>query len=572
MNQEVFHCSNSQEWLEKCHLTPGQILSLTSSLGFSAQKSKMKSSMQEGNDEVSIISSPVNDCGFHKDCSITAAAQKFHEVLPVCRLKDIISPHNCPAKQASPPNSSQSGNIFSDSRQEEFSDSVFLSTCSSFDETASPVQVNNTKSSDFNPASELKQDHNSNKALSDSFVSSQSETNVSLPDRKCCNPSSLPVNSVLHNTECSQGNILQSIPLSRKRKSFHRDTSPELISDHCRAPENGLEIDSVPLKTLQNKVRFSHLNSTPVSARSTSASDSSRNNLKKINSKMVTAWNRTRNLGRQSKKSNTFRSRLRKAFEHIQNNEGSIQGKTNLTQQMDCFSPFSESSRVKRPKCVKSLESDVGEESHISVNKTRETHSDVELGLQKRLQFNESPLIFHHHSWASLGATSQNSILTDTSRNLDDSNTSNSFKTCESKTFFSNSNTGDSCTSSTRNWHKLEALVTPLTSKNHVQTGQVQSCQTKSNSHRVQRFTNSDIHFRTPELRNLKSRLSVRTPHDVETHGETTPLRTPKSVRRYRSQPRKHRVLGTPDYLAPEILMQQKHGKRLTPLCIPFQL
>lgn len=30
----MFDGSSSQEWLTKCHLTPGQILSLTSSLGF----------------------------------------------------------------------------------------------------------------------------------------------------------------------------------------------------------------------------------------------------------------------------------------------------------------------------------------------------------------------------------------------------------------------------------------------------------------------------------------------------------------------------------------------------------
>lgn len=252
----------------------------------SAQKSKMKSFMQEESEEVN-INSPVDDCSFLKDCSITAATQKFHEVLPVCQLKYIAGPPNCPAKQASQLNSSESGTIFSDSKLEELSDSVFLSTCSSLDETTSPAQKNNTKSFDCKPASELKQGHNPNRFLSDSFVSSKSETNVSLPNRKPCDLSPLSVNSVPHNTECSQGNILQNIPPSRKRKSLHHDTSPQLISDHCKAPEKGIEIGDAPLKNLQNKVRFSHLNNTPVSARSAPASDSSRNNLKKTNSKMV---------------------------------------------------------------------------------------------------------------------------------------------------------------------------------------------------------------------------------------------------------------------------------------------
>ena len=39
-----------------------------------------------------------------------------------------------------------------------------------------------------------------------------------------------------------------------------------------------------------------------------------------------------------------------------------------------------------------------------------------------------------------------------------------------------------------------------------------------------------------------------------------TPYRTPKSVRRGRPQENPERILGTPDYLAPELLLQQGHG------------
>ena len=38
-----------------------------------------------------------------------------------------------------------------------------------------------------------------------------------------------------------------------------------------------------------------------------------------------------------------------------------------------------------------------------------------------------------------------------------------------------------------------------------------------------------------------------------------TPYRTPKSVRR-QPLPVAERILGTPDYLAPEILLQKTHG------------
>jgi serine/threonine protein kinase len=39
-----------------------------------------------------------------------------------------------------------------------------------------------------------------------------------------------------------------------------------------------------------------------------------------------------------------------------------------------------------------------------------------------------------------------------------------------------------------------------------------------------------------------------------------TPYRTPKSVRRGKPSSN-HRILGTPDYLAPELLLHQEHGK-----------
>ena len=40
-----------------------------------------------------------------------------------------------------------------------------------------------------------------------------------------------------------------------------------------------------------------------------------------------------------------------------------------------------------------------------------------------------------------------------------------------------------------------------------------------------------------------------------------TPLRTPKSVRRGKAaQNDDNRILGTPDYLAPELLLQEGHG------------
>lgn len=39
------------------------------------------------------------------------------------------------------------------------------------------------------------------------------------------------------------------------------------------------------------------------------------------------------------------------------------------------------------------------------------------------------------------------------------------------------------------------------------------------------------------------------------------PFRTPKSVRRGPEPSSNQRILGTPDYLAPELLLHKEHGK-----------
>jgi len=56
-----------------------------------------------------------------------------------------------------------------------------------------------------------------------------------------------------------------------------------------------------------------------------------------------------------------------------------------------------------------------------------------------------------------------------------------------------------------------------------------------------------------------------QSPHAFKTpsHPSTrmTPLRTPKSVQRRKQEP--SRILGTPDYLAPELLLGQRHGKEV---------
>ncbi|GAB1602715.1 serine/threonine-protein kinase greatwall [Argonauta hians] len=506
MNQEVFHCSNSQEWLEKCHLTPGQILSLTSSLGFSAQKSKKKFLSPDENDSEnnSNDTSIATDLNFPEDHPVRIATEKFHQVPPVCRLKDILSPQCFPVKQVNSPHSDMSDSIHHhyDSGQEESSDNVFLSPCSDLDHTTScGMEINSTKSCKTKPLSEINSSCTSNKTLSS--CSARTEGNASFTDTQCTSSS---VNSTLHDSE------QHVISLSRKRKSLHQDAvSPQITQQPCKVKDSGMGLDNSSVKSLHNKISFSSFSCTPVSARSASVSGSSRNYIKRSNSK-----------SRKYKRSNFFQNRLKKTVEYIQNNEDSKSGKTNLTQEMELFSPFKDSAKVKRAKCVKSCEAEAGENNSQQVEQAEGTNNDIGVGLRKRLQFNESPLIFHHHTWASLGPTSQNSFSSETSK---EESESLNFKTCDSTLYFSHSNTGDSSTVSPWTWDKIDGIVTPVTSKK------------------------------------LVRRLSVRTPHGVETHGQTTPLRTPKSVRRSQHHSRKHRILGTPDYLAPEILMQQKHDE-----------
>lgn len=54
----------------------------------------------------------------------------------------------------------------------------------------------------------------------------------------------------------------------------------------------------------------------------------------------------------------------------------------------------------------------------------------------------------------------------------------------------------------------------------------------------------------------------IATPHPIgqrQTLSSHTPFRTPKSVRRGKP-PSDQRILGTPDYLAPELLLRQSDG------------
>ncbi|KAM9774922.1 serine/threonine-protein kinase greatwall isoform 1-T1 [Syngnathus typhle] len=70
-----------------------------------------------------------------------------------------------------------------------------------------------------------------------------------------------------------------------------------------------------------------------------------------------------------------------------------------------------------------------------------------------------------------------------------------------------------------------------------------------------------DICLTTPMQRKISSGSSLYlTPRTMST--SQTPLRTPKSVRRGAQPMEGARILGTPDYLAPELLLQTPHGRR----------
>jgi len=72
----------------------------------------------------------------------------------------------------------------------------------------------------------------------------------------------------------------------------------------------------------------------------------------------------------------------------------------------------------------------------------------------------------------------------------------------------------------------------------------------------------SQVQFGTPDMKKSTQGLSYQTPFlrsQSFSHTQKTPYRTPKSARRA-PLPDDDRILGTPDYLAPEILQQKPHG------------
>ncbi|XP_052802430.1 serine/threonine-protein kinase greatwall-like [Mya arenaria] len=66
------------------------------------------------------------------------------------------------------------------------------------------------------------------------------------------------------------------------------------------------------------------------------------------------------------------------------------------------------------------------------------------------------------------------------------------------------------------------------------------------------------VHFQTPDVK--RTPCAPVTRFHSFSHPLKTPYRTPKSVRRVPPPTEEERILGTPDYLAPEILQQKPHG------------
>ncbi|KAK6192522.1 hypothetical protein SNE40_003973 [Patella caerulea] len=107
----------------------------------------------------------------------------------------------------------------------------------------------------------------------------------------------------------------------------------------------------------------------------------------------------------------------------------------------------------------------------------------------------------------------------------------------------------------------------PLPQQVNGKQRQACTCQSGGDKLQVPNPGNPDVTMMTPD-NSSKTQSQPRTPaNTIKTPFKTpfknqlkTPFRTPKSVRRGPQQQEEERILGTPDYLAPEILMQKPHG------------
>lgn len=514
MYKEMFDGSSSQEWLTKCHLTPGQILSLTSSLGFSAQKSKTKHTNLKQNENCSSSSKITSGSSNHRRYS--SATQQFHEVPPVCRLRDVLNPQETSEKSFCSALDHTIEKSLSDSGQD-LSNDVFCSPKFSFNQSL-PSEIETTNYS-LQSKSINKDEMDNQEAANCEHVTMPQRTHLEsiTEDSFFASPKShidshqkIQSISLTHSDFSPNFGFLHQLSQSRKRKM----SCSELAFDNI---DNTKITNSAPLKPLKNKVHFNNISSTPLSAKSTDQQNSSVGIQKKMKHKK-------RKVKRQK-----FRSSLKCAFESVKKSPH-LQGKTNLTQELNCLNLVdglsAKKARLsKSPNLQRNSKADISQaSSYFSADENlNNSHLDLESFSSKypakTIQFSETLLRHEYKSLASLESDSKN-MFSPSSRSTQSLQLTipHSIMSCH----HFNSYPDSYITHHPK--YKRNELMTPDTTKDQ--------------------FTKSPFH--TPGLNGWC---------------QQTPLRTPKSVRRCQTQGPGERVLGTPDYLAPEILLQQKHDE-----------
>ena len=209
----------------------------------------------------------------------SSATRKFHEVPPVCRLRDILNPHKTSGQSFCSLLDHTIDKSFSDSGQD-LTDDVFSSPKFTFNKSL-PLEiktvVNHSLNSDINSNETDQQETANCESISGTQKAhhwSVTENSLSVSPKSETNQTDQSI-PLTHSNFSPNFDFLHQLCQSRKRKL----NCNEMSVDNT---DNDKKVNETILKPLKNKVHFNNLSSTPLSAKSTDQQNSLTGIKKKI--------------------------------------------------------------------------------------------------------------------------------------------------------------------------------------------------------------------------------------------------------------------------------------------------